>query len=143
MNTYSLKAKDIKKNWHVVDAEGQVLGRLATQVASVIRGKHKPTYTPHLDMGDCVVVINAEKIVATGDKESKKSYWHHTGFIGGQKTATLAEVRKNNPDRIITHAVKGMLPHNVLGRQMIKHLKVYAGPEHPHAPQNPQKWEIK
>ncbi|MCH7575678.1 MAG: 50S ribosomal protein L13 [Candidatus Marinimicrobia bacterium] len=142
MSTYSLKAKDIEKNWFVVDAEGQVLGRLATQVATILRGKHKPTFSPHLDMGDCVVVINAEKVVATGNKETGKSYWHHTGYIGGQKTRSLGQMRQTHPDRIITQAVKGMLPHNILGRKILRHLKVYAGPTHPHTAQLPKELEI-
>ena len=142
MSTYSLKAKDIEKNWFVVDAEGKILGRLATQVATILRGKHKPTFTANLDMGDCVVVINAEKVVATGNKEDKKSYWHHTGYIGNQKTRSLGEMRQSHPDRIITNAVKCMLPHNILGRHMLKHLKVYAGPTHPHAAQMPKELEL-
>jgi len=142
MNTYSLKAKDIKKDWFIADAEGQVLGRLATKVATILRGKHKPTFTPHLDMGDCVIVTNAEKVLATGGKESKKVYWRHTGYIGGQKTKDLGTMRREYPERIIKHAVWGMLPHNRLGRQLLTHLKVYAGSDHPHEAQQPQKLEL-
>jgi len=138
MKTFSLRAEDIKKDWYLVDAEGQVLGRLAARIATVLRGKHKPTFSPHLDMGDCVVVTNAEKIVVTGAKETQKSYWHHSGFPGGQKTKTLETMRKKHPERIIQNAVRGMLPHNRLGRKIIKHLKVYAGPDHPHQAQQPQ-----
>lgn len=142
MQTYSLKAKDIRKDWYVVDAEGQVLGRLAARIASVLRGKHKPTFTPHLDMGDCVIVTNAEKVLATGDKDSKKEYWRHSGFMGGAKTVLLEDLRRRHPERIIQSAVKGMLPHNKLGRRVIKHLKVYAGPDHPHEAQLPKPLEI-
>ncbi len=142
MNTFSLKSKDIQKDWYVADAEGQVLGRLATRIATILRGKHKPTYSPHLDMGDCVVVTNAEKVLTTGNKESKKIYWHHTGFIGGQKTIKLETLRQKHPDRIIKSAVRGMLPHNSLGRKMLKHLKIYAGPDHPHQAQLPKTLEM-
>ena len=142
MNTYTPKAKDIKKEWFVVDADGKVLGRLATRIASVLRGKHKPTFAPHMDMGDFIIVTNAEKVVATGDKDGKKSYWHHTGYIGGQKTVLMEEVRRRHPERIIQNAVKGMLPHNRLGRQIFRHLKVYAGPDHPHQAQLPKPLDI-
>lgn len=142
MRTFSLRAEDIKKNWYLVDAQGQVLGRLATRIATVLRGKHKPTFSPHLDMGDCVVVTNAERVIATGDKESKKVYWRHSGFPGGQKTQTLETLRQKHPDRIIKNAVRGMLPHNRLGRKMLKHLKVYTGPDHPHQAQQPQPLDI-
>lgn len=121
-----------------MDAEGQVLGRLAARIAAVLRGKHKPTFSPHLDMGDCVVVTNAEKIVVTGAKETQKNYRHHSGFPGGQNTKTLETIRKRHPERIIENAVRGMLPHNRLGRKMLKHLKVYTGPDHPHQAQQPQ-----
>ncbi|MFB0517430.1 MAG: 50S ribosomal protein L13 [Candidatus Neomarinimicrobiota bacterium] len=142
MRTFSLKSEDIKKNWYLVDAEGQVLGRLATRVAAILRGKHKPVFSPHLDMGDCVIVTNARKVITTGDKETQKVYWHHSGFPGGQKAKNLAAVRLRHPERIIEHAVKGMLPHNRLGRKMLKHLKVYAGPDHPHQAQQPQPLDI-
>ncbi|UCH62454.1 MAG: 50S ribosomal protein L13 [Fidelibacterota bacterium] len=138
MRTFSLRAENIKKDWYLVDAEGQVLGRLAARIAAVLRGKHKPTFSPHLDMGDCVVVTNAEKIVVTGAKETQKNYRHHSGFPGGQNTKTLETIRKRHPERIIENAVRGMLPHNRLGRKMLKHLKVYTGPDHPHQAQQPQ-----
>lgn len=125
-----------------MDAEGLVLGRLATRIATVLRGKHKPTYTPHLDMGDCVVVTNADKVLTTGDKEAQKIYWHHTGYPGGQKTVSLRAMRRTHPERIIKSAVKGMLPHNRLGRKILRHLKVYAGPTHPHQSQQPRPLDI-
>jgi large subunit ribosomal protein L13 len=142
MKTYSLKAKDINKTWYVADAEGQVLGRLASRVATVLRGKHKPSFSPHLDMGDFVIITNAEKIKVTGDKENQKIYWHHSGFPGGQKIRNLDSVRKKHPERIIEGAVRGMLPHNRLGRQMLRHLKVYTGTDHPHQAQQPQPLDI-
>ncbi|MFC1619160.1 50S ribosomal protein L13 [Candidatus Neomarinimicrobiota bacterium] len=142
MKTYSLKAKDINKTWYVADAEGQVLGRLASRVATVLRGKHKPSFSPHLDMGDFVIITNAEKIKVTGDKENQKIYWHHSGFPGGQKMRNLDSVRKKHPERIIEGAVRGMLPHNRLGRQMLRHLKVYTGTDHPHQAQQPQPLDI-
>lgn len=142
MKTFTLKSKDINKEWFVIDAEGQVLGRLAVKIATILRGKHKPTFTPHLDMGDCVVVTNAEKVVATGAKETDKIYWHHTGYIGGQKMTNLETMRREHPERIIMSAVKGMLPHNSLGRDIIRHLKVYAGPDHPHQAQQPKPLEL-
>ena len=139
MKTTSIKISDIKKEWFLVDAEGQRLGRLASNIAQVIKGKNKPYYTPHMDMGDCVIVINAEKVETTGKKESNKEYWHHTGFPGGQKSRNLANMRQNFPERIIENAVKGMLPHNRLGRKMLQHLKVYQGETHPHVGQEPKK----
>jgi large subunit ribosomal protein L13 len=142
MKTYSLKAKDIKKTWYVADAEGQVLGRLASRVATVLRGKHKPSFSPHLDMGDFVIITNAEKIKVTGDKENQKIYWHHSGFPGGQKMRNLDSVRKKHPERIIEGAVRGMLPHSRLGRQMLRHLKIYTGTDHPHQAQQPQPLDI-
>ncbi len=142
MRTFSLRAAEIEKNWYLVDAEGLVLGRMATRIAGVLRGKHKPTYTPHLDMGDCVVVTNAEKVLATGEKEAQKIYWHHTGYPGGQKTMSLRAMRRTHPERIIKSAVKGMLPHNRLGRKILRHLKVYAGPNHPHQSQQPRPLDI-
>jgi large subunit ribosomal protein L13 len=142
MRTFSLKSDQIKKNWYLVDAEDQVLGRLASHIASVLRGKHKPEFSPHLDMGDCVVVTNAEKVIASGAKETQKVYWHHSGFPGGQKTRNLETMRQRHPERIIEHAVRGMLPHNRLGRKILKHLKVYAGPDHPHQAQQPKALEI-
>ena len=142
MKTKTLKISEIEKNWWVADADSQILGRLASKVAQVIRGKHKVNYVPHLDNGDCVVVINAEKIMVTGKKEDKKSYFRHTGYAGGVKTITLSHMRRTYPERIVENAIKGMLPHNKLGRRMLKHLKVYAGPDHPHSAQSPKVLEI-
>ena len=142
MRTFTLRGGDIHKDWYLVDAEGQVLGRLASGIATVLRGKHKPTYSPHLDMGDFVIVTNAEKVKTTGAKESQKKYWRHTGFPGGLKLTPLEDVRRTHPDRIIRRAVKGMLPHNSLGRQLLRHLKVYAGAAHPHTAQQPKLMEL-
>tara|TARA_Y100001970_G_C14034060_1_gene750131 strand:- start:221 stop:649 length:429 start_codon:yes stop_codon:yes gene_type:complete len=142
MKTKSLKISEVEKNWWVADADSQILGRLASKVAQIIRGKHKVNFVPHLDNGDCVVVINAEKIMVTGNKEQKKSYFRHTGYAGGVKITNLAHMRRTYPERIIENAVKGMLPHNKLGRRMLKHLKVYAGSKHPHNAQRPETLEI-
>ena len=142
MKTKTLKISEIEKSWWIADADSQILGRLASKVAQIIRGKHKVNYVPHMDNGDCVVVINAEKIMVTGKKEEKKSYFRHTGYAGGVKTATLSHVRRTYPERIVENAVKGMLPHNKLGRRMLKHLKVYAGPNHPHTAQSPKVLEF-
>ena len=142
MKTISIKKSEINKNWWVADAEGQVLGRFASKIAQILRGKHKPDFTPHMDMGDFVVIVNAEKITVTGNKETEKTYFSHTGYPGGVKNRSLALVRKTNPERILMNAVKGMLPHNKLGRSILRHLKVYNGPEHPHAAQNPKKLEV-
>ena len=142
MKTKTLKISEIDKGWWIADAEAQILGRLASKVAQIIRGKHKVNFVPHLDNGDCVVVINAEKIMVTGNKEEKKSYFRHTGYPGGVKTTSLAHLRRTYPERIIQNAVKGMLPHNKLGRRMLSHLKVYAGADHPHAAQAPMTLEI-
>jgi large subunit ribosomal protein L13 len=136
--TYSAKASDRNEKWWVVDAEGQVLGRLATLVASRLRGKHKPIYTPHVDTGDMVIIVNADKIVMTGRKWAQKTYYRHSGYIGGLKEITAEKLREKRPEDIIRFAVKGMLPKNRLGRQLIKKLKVYAGAEHPHSAQQPQ-----
>lgn len=135
MTTYSLKGGDIEKGWRVIDAEGQTLGRLATEVAGLLRGKHKPSYTPHMDMGDSVVVVNATKIRVTGNKLADKTYYRHTGYMGGLKERQLEEMLAKHPERVIELAVRGMLPKNKLGRKQLKHLKVYAGPEHPHQAQ--------
>jgi large subunit ribosomal protein L13 len=142
METTSIKQSEITQDWFIVDAEGQTLGRLASKIAQVIRGKHKPYFTPHLDMGDFVIVINAEKINVTGNKENAKEYWHHTGYPGGQKSEKLRKVRREHPERIIINAVKGMLPHNRLGRKLNSHLKVYSGSEHPHSAQQPKTLEL-
>ena len=138
MKTLSIKKSDIEKNWWVADAEGQILGRFASKIAQVLRGKHKVNFTPHMDMGDFVVVINADKIQVTGKKEKDKTYFRHTGYPGGGKETSLAEIRRKKPERIVENAVKGMLPHNRLGRSILSHLKVYAGADHPHAAQQPQ-----
>lgn len=134
-------AKD--RNWYVVDAKGARVGRLATEIATLIRGKHKPDYTPHVDSGDFVVVVNADKVVFTGRKMNDKKYYHHSGYVGGLKTESAAEVLASFPERILERAVKGMLPKGSLGRQMGKKLKVYAGEEHPHGAQNPEVYELK
>jgi large subunit ribosomal protein L13 len=135
MKTYSPKAREITRDWHVVDAAGQTLGRLASEVASLLRGKHKPTYSPHLDMGDYVVVVNSEKIRVTGRKRQQKTYYRHSMYPGGLKVETLEKLLARHPTRVIERAVKGMLPHNRLGRALNRHLKVYAGPDHPHEAQ--------
>lgn len=135
MKTYSLKAGDIQKDWHVVDATGQTLGRLATQVAGLLVGKNKPTYSPHLDMGDYVIVVNAEKIRVTGNKLQDKKYYRHTGYMGGIKETTLEKMLERHPERVVSLAVRGMLPRNKLSRHRLRHLKVYAGPNHPHEAQ--------
>jgi len=142
MKTLSIKKSDIEKDWWVADAEGQILGRFASKIAQVLRGKHKVNFTPHMDMGDFVVVINADKIQVTGKKETDKTYFRHTGYPGGGKETSLAEFRRKKPERIVENAVKGMLPHNRLGRSILSHLKVYAGADHPHAAQQPQSLEL-
>lgn len=135
MKTYSTKASDIERKWHVIDAAGEILGRLATKVAILLRGKHKPLYAPHLDTGDFVIVVNAAKIRVTGRKAEQKVYYRHSGYPGGLRITSFAELRQKHPTRVIEHAVKGMLPHNTLGAAMLKKLKVYAGPDHPHQAQ--------
>ena len=136
--TYTIKASEVEKKWFIVDAEGKTLGRLASQIAYILRGKHKPTFTAHMDMGDNVIVINAEKVHLSSNKDLTKLYHRHTGFFGGLKTQTAAEIRENHPERLVEYAVKGMLPHTRLGNQCYGHLKVYVGAEHPHTAQNPQ-----
>ncbi|NLA70691.1 MAG: 50S ribosomal protein L13 [Clostridiales bacterium] len=140
MKSYIAKAADIEHNWVVIDAEGKTLGKLAVEAASILRGKKKPTYTPHMDCGDYVIVINAEKVHVTGKKETDKIYVRHTGYPGGLRETSLQELRAKKPEEIIRHAVKGMMPKGRLGRQMFKKLKVYAGPEHPHAAQQPEEY---
>ena len=139
MKTYQANAQDRERGWYVVDAEGKTLGRLATQIANVLRGKRKQTYTPHVDVGDFVVVVNAEKIVVTGNKRESKLYWRHSGYPGGIKSRTLGDLLERRPEEVIRKAVKGMLPRNRLARQQLRKLKVYAGPEHPHQAQKPEK----
>ena len=135
--TTMLKAEEVKKEWYVIDAEGQTLGRLATKVAAVLRGKHKPTYTPNVDCGDYVIVINAEKVVYSGDQEEKKIYYHHTKFPGGLKSRSIGLMKREYPVELVEHAIQGMLPHNKLGDRMRTHLFVYEGANHPHAAQKP------
>ena len=137
MKTYLAPVNEIEKAWYVVDAENKVLGRLASEIAARLRGKHKPTFSTFIDNGDFIVVTNAEKILLTGKKMDNKKYYHHTGYIGGIKEASARELLEKHPTRLITKAVKGMLPKNKLGRAQLKKLKVYAGPEHPHAAQQP------
>jgi large subunit ribosomal protein L13 len=136
--TYTPRPQDIQRKWYVIDADGQVLGRLATEVARILRGKHKPIYTPHVDTGDNVIVINAAKVRLTGDKLDKKLYRWHTGYPGGLKSMTYRKFLATRPERVVEKAVRGMLPHNPLGRAMFRKLKVYAGPQHPHAAQQPE-----
>ncbi|HEY5639153.1 MAG TPA: 50S ribosomal protein L13 [Dehalococcoidia bacterium] len=135
MKTYSLSAKEIEKDWAVVDAAGQTLGRLATQVAGLLMGKHKVSYSPHLDMGDYVVVVNASQIKVTGNKLEDKIYYRHTGYMGGLKEETLGTLLERRPERVVELAVRGMLPRNKLAKQTLRHLKVYAGADHPHEAQ--------
>ena len=142
MKTDSIKSSEIIRNWYVVDAKNHILGRLASEVAQILRGKNKVNYTPHMNMSDFIVIINAEKVILTGNKENSKEYWRHTGYPGGQKTVSYKKMLESNPDRVISNAVKGMLPHNKLGRKLLKHLKVYQGNSHPHSAQSPQKLEI-
>ncbi len=141
--TTMAKAESTERKWVLVDAEGKVLGRMATEIAAILRGKTKPTYTPHMDSGDFVVVINAEKVALTGRKWFQKMYYHHSGYPGGIKSITAEKLRQKRPEEIIRKAVWGMLPKNRLGRKLIKKLKVYAGPDHPHAAQRPEPIETK
>ena len=140
--TYSAKPGEVKREWYVVDAENQVVGRLASQVASMLRGKHKPQFTPHIDCGDFVIVVNADKVRFTGSKETQKEYFSYSGYPGGVRTRTPKEMRTRRPEFIVRNAVKGMLPKGPLGRRMLTKLKVYAGPTHPHEAQQPQELEL-
>ena len=140
MKTYTARPAEIQRRWLVVDAEGRTLGRLATQIATVLKGKHKPIFTPHVDTGDHVVVINADKVKLTGRKAEDKRYFRHTMYPGGVRWTGIQEVFATHPERVIQHAVQGMMPKTKLGRAMLKKLKVYAGPAHPHAAQNPTAW---
>lgn len=142
MKTFSAKADNVRRDWFVVDANGKTLGRLCSEVARRLRGKHKPVYTPHVDTGDYIVVINADKVAVTGRKMKNKLYHRFTGYIGNMKSATLREMLDKHPERVIELGVKGMLPKNPLGRQMYRKLKVYPGAEHPHAAQQPQTLEL-
>ncbi len=141
MKTYSAKAADLQPTWYVIDAEGQVLGRVASQIAQILRGKHKPTFTPHLQSGDFVIVINADKIAVTGNRLDQKIYYRHSQYPGGMRTQTLRQVLAGkHPERALEHAVRGMVMHNRLGAQIMHRLKIYAGPSHPHEAQKPVVW---
>ena len=142
MKTVSMRAQDVRRSWLLVDAENKTLGRLATEVARRLRGKHKPEYTPHVDTGDYVIVVNADKVRVTGNKTTDKMYYRHSGYPGGIKSASFEHLQASHPERIIEKAVKGMLPRNPLGRAMFKKLKVYAGSEHPHGAQQPEPLEL-
>ena len=142
MTTYTPKASDVERSWHVVDAEGLVLGRLATEVANILRGKHKATYTPNIDMGDHVIIVNADKVVLTSGKAEKKLVHRHSGYPGGLKSETYAEKMARKPEQAVIDTIRGMIPKTRLGRAQISKLKVYAGPTHPHSAQNPQPLEI-
>ena len=142
MRTYNTTKEEIQREWYVVDAEGQILGRLATRLASILRGKHKPIFTPWLDCGDFVIVVNVDKVKVTGNRMDSKVYYHHSGYVGGLKSITLRGQLERHPDRVLAAAVKRMLPHNRLGRKMFKKLKLYAGGEHPHAAQKPRKLDL-
>ena len=142
MKTFSAKKEEIVKDWHLINADGKVLGRLASEIARRLRGKHKPIFTPHLDTGDFIVVINAEKVLLTGKKLTDKMYYHHTGYPGGIKATSAERLLNEKPERLLINAVKGMLPKNSLGRQTLKKLKVYAGSEHPHKAQMPSLLEL-
>ena len=142
MPTYSPKASEIQRAWYVVDADGLVLGRMATEVARVLRGKHKPTFTPHLDTGDHVVIVNADKVVLTAGKAERKTVYRHSGYPGGLKAETFAHLLERRPEEAVRRTIRGMLPKTRLGRQMLTKLKVYAGPTHPHAAQQPQPLDV-
>lgn len=137
MKTFNANPETVKRDWYVIDAENKVLGRLATEIARRLRGKHKPEYTPHVDTGDYIIVINVEKVHFTGRKEQNKAYYYHTGYPGGLKTNTAAKIRESHPERLLQHAVKGMLPKGPLGREMFRKLKIYTGSEHKHSAQQP------
>ena len=143
MKSYMASASTIERKWYVVDAEGQTLGRLASEIAKVLRGKNKPTYTPHIDTGDYVIVINAEKIKVSGNKLNDKIYYHHSGYVGGMKEVKAKDMLEKNPEKAMMLAIKGMLPHNRLGRKMINKVRIYAGSEHENQAQKPEVWEVK
>ena len=142
MKTYMAKGETVERKWYVVDATDMVLGRLSSQVAAILRGKNKPIFTPHVDTGDCVIIVNAAKVRLTGNKLADKTHIHHTGYPGGLREITFEKLQAKDPEEIIRHAVKGMMPKGPMGRQMYKKLKVYAGPEHKHAAQKPEVWEF-
>ena len=143
MKSYMARPLEVERRWHVVDAEGQTLGRLATEIARMLRGKNKPQYTPHVDTGDFVVVVNAEQVVVTGRKAEQKVYRRHSGYPGGLKTTTYEQMLERKPTEILRSAVRGMMPKTRLARQQLRKMKIYAGPEHPHAAQNPQQYEVR
>lgn len=140
--TYMARPGEVERKWYVVDAEGKVLGRLAARIASIVRGKHKPTFTPHVDTGDFVIVVNADKVRLTGRKLDDKMYFRHSGYLGGWRMTPARQMLEKHPTRVVEMAVRGMLPKNRLGRKLFKKLKVYAGPEHPHAAQKPEKLDV-
>jgi large subunit ribosomal protein L13 len=142
MKTFSAKAEEINREWFLIDAEGKTLGRMASEIALRLRGKHKPEFTPHVDTGDYIVVVNVEKLAVTGNKLNDKMYHHHTGYVGNLKSINLKDLLAKHPERVLEKAVKGMLPKNSLGRQMYRKLKVYAGPSHPHEAQEPKVLEV-
>lgn len=142
MTTVSAKPAEVRRDWYIIDAEGKTLGRMASEIARRLKGKHKPIYTPHVDTGDYIVVINAEKLRVTGNKLQDKMYHHHTGYVGNLKSISLGKLLEKAPERVLQNAVKGMLPRNPLGRAMFRKLKVYAGPEHPHQAQQPKPLDI-
>jgi len=142
MKSFIAKPQEVERKWYVIDAEGKTLGRMCTEIASILRGKKKPIYTPHVDCGDYVIVINAEKVEVTGKKREDKIYKRHTGFPGGLREVAFKDMQAKHPEEIIRHAVKGMMPNGKLGRQMFKKLKVYVGPEHGHAAQKPETWKF-
>ena len=142
MKTFVAKEHEVEKKWYLIDARDKVLGRLASKIATLLRGKHKPIFTPHMDAGDYVVIVNADKVVLTGDKLEKKIYYRHSGYVGGLKETTAKEMLEKRPENLIRLAVKGMLPKNSLGRRQLTKLKIHAGPDHPHQAQSPEKLEI-
>jgi len=142
MKTFVAKEHETEKKWYLIDARGKILGRLASQIATILRGKHKPIFTPHMDAGDYVVLVNADKVVLTGDKLEKKIYYRHSGYVGGLKETKAKEMLEKRPENLIKFAVKGMLPKNSLGRRQLGKLKIYAGPDHPHQAQEPEKMEV-
>ena len=142
MSSFIQKPAEVERKWYVVDAEGKTLGRMASQIAAILRGKNKPTYTPHVDCGDYVIIINADKVAVTGKKRQEKIYKRHTGYPGGLRELTFEQLMEKHPEEVVRHAVKGMMPNGKLGRKMFKKLKVYAGPEHDHAAQKPEVLDI-
>jgi large subunit ribosomal protein L13 len=142
MKTYTLKKEDVEKKWYIIDARNKVLGRVASRAAAILRGKHKPAYTPHVDMGDNVIILNADKVLLTGSKASKKIYYHHTSYPGGLKQISFLDMMKKDPTFALRSAIKGMLPKNRLGRKQLMHVKIYAGENHPHQAQKPEKLEV-